>query len=158
VLGAGGMGEVFLAEDLSLGRGVALKLLPPEMRQDELAHRRFLREARLAAALNHPNICSIHEVGEAAGTDFIVMGYVEGRTLKDRQAAGRLALREALQVAAEIAEALEEAHGQGIVHRDLKPANIMLGPRGHAKVMDFGLAKLVTDEEQALVVVLAVAA
>jgi len=149
-IGAGGMGEVFLAEDLSLGRSVALKFLPPEMQQDELAHRRFLREARVAAALNHPNICSIHEVGEAEGRDFIVMEYVEGRTLKERLAAGRLELKEALQIAAEIAEALEEAHGRGIVHRDLKPANIMLGPRGHVKVMDFGLAKLVKDAEKAV--------
>jgi serine/threonine protein kinase len=149
-IGAGGMGEVFLAEDLSLGRSVALKLLPPEMQQDELARRRFLREARLAAALNHPNICSIYEVGEVGGTDFIAMEYVEGRTLKERLAAGRLALKEALQLAVEIADALEEAHGQGIVHRDLKPANIMLGPRGRVKVMDFGLAKLVKDAEKAL--------
>jgi len=149
-IGEGGMGEVFLAEDLALGRQVALKFLPPEMQRDEVAHRRFLREARLAASLNHPSICSIHEVGEAEGKDFIVMEHVEGQTLKERLASGRPALKEALQMAAEIAEALGEAHGQGIVHRDLKPANIMLGPRGRVKVMDFGLAKLVKDAEKAV--------
>lgn len=140
-LGRGGMGEVFLAEDTSLRRKVALKFLPPEMQQDESAHNRFLREARSAAALEHPNICTIHEVSAADGKDFIVMEYVEGQTLRDRLAKGPLPLVESLQIVSDVAEALEEAHGKGIIHRDLKPANVMLTRKGHAKVMDFGLAK-----------------
>jgi serine/threonine protein kinase/formylglycine-generating enzyme required for sulfatase activity/dienelactone hydrolase len=149
-IGEGGMGEVFLADDISLGRRVALKFLPPEMQKDDIAHKRFLREARSAAALNHPYICSIHEVSEVGGKDFIVMEYVEGQTLKERLAKGPFTIREALQVAAEIAEALEQAHDKGIIHRDLKPANIMLAQRGHVKVMDFGLAKQVKEAEKAV--------
>ncbi len=140
-IGAGGMGVVYLAQDNSLNRKVALKFLPPEMQQDAVARKRFLREARSAAALDHPYICHINEIGEAEGTDFIVMEYVEGQMLKDRLARGALSLKEGLQIAGEVAEALEEAHEKGIIHRDLKPSNIMLTRKGHAKVMDFGLAK-----------------
>ena len=140
-IGQGGMGEVFLADDTSLHRKVALKFLPPEMQQDPVAHKRFLREARSAAALDNPYICSVHEVGEFEGKDFIVMEYVDGQTLMDKLRRGRLPLNQALQIATEVAEALQTAHGKGIVHRDLKPSNIMLMKTGHAKVMDFGLAK-----------------
>ena len=147
-LGSGGMGEVYLAEDTLLRRKVALKLLPPDFQRDESARRRFLHEARSAAGLKHANICTIHEVGEFEGKDFIVMEYVEGQTLKDRLAESALPFPEALRLAAEIAEALEEAHEKGVVHRDLKPANIMLTRKGHAKVMDFGLAKQLIHPNQ----------
>jgi TolB-like protein len=140
-LGQGGMGEVFLADDISLHRKVALKFLPPEMQQDATAHKRFLREAHSAAALDHPYICSIHEVGEAGGQIFIVMEYVDGQSVKDRLESGPLPPADALPIAIEVAEALEAAHAKGIIHRDIKPANIMLTQTGHAKVMDFGLAK-----------------
>ncbi len=146
-IGEGGMGEVFLAHDTSLDRKVALKFLPEEMQQDSTARKRFLREARSAAALDHPFICHIHEVGEAEGKSFISMEYVQGETLKDKLAAGPLPLKDALEKSTEVAEALEEAHKQGIVHRDLKPSNIMLTPQGHVKVMDFGLAKRVNQKE-----------
>jgi eukaryotic-like serine/threonine-protein kinase len=140
-IGQGGMGEVFLAEDTSLQRKVALKFLPPAMQQDATARKRFIREARSAAALDHPYICHINEVGETDGHGFIVMEYIEGRSLKDKLLQGPLPLEEALPIAIEAAEALEAAHGKGIIHRDIKPANIMLTQTGHAKVMDFGLAK-----------------
>ncbi len=146
-IGQGGMGEVFLAEDRSLNRKVALKLLPREMQRDAVARKRLLREAHSAAALDHPYICSIHEVAESEGKDFIVMEYVDGQTLKDRLAQGPLPLKEAAQIANEVAEALEEAHEKSIIHRDLKPANIMLTRKGHAKVMDFGLAKQLNPPE-----------
>jgi TolB-like protein/tRNA A-37 threonylcarbamoyl transferase component Bud32 len=142
-IGKGGMGEVFLAEDTSLRRRVALKFLPPEMERDEEARRRFLREARSAAALDHPYICHINEVAESEGRDFIVMEYVEGEALRARIGQGPRPLEEILRIAIEVAEALEAAHGKGIVHRDIKPENIMLTRTGHAKVMDFGLAKQV---------------
>ena len=140
-IGQGGMGEVFLAEDTSLHRKVALKFLPPDMQQDPVAHRRLLHEANAAAGLDNPYICSIHEVGSYEGKDYIVMEYVDGWTLQDRLAKGPLTLKEAIQTAGEVAEALEEAHEKKVIHRDLKPANIMLTRKGHAKVMDFGLAK-----------------
>jgi formylglycine-generating enzyme required for sulfatase activity/predicted esterase/predicted Ser/Thr protein kinase len=143
-LGQGGMGEVFLADDLSLGRKVALKFLSQELQQDPSAHKRLLREAKAAAALDHPHICSVHDVAEVEGKDFIVMEHIQGQTLKDRLLRGPLPINEALQVALEAAGALEEAHEKGIIHRDLKPANIMLTRKGHAKVMDFGLAKHLT--------------
>ena len=140
-LGQGGMGEVFLAEDTKLDRKVALKFLPDSLHQDPVAEKRFLREAKSAAALDHPFICHVHEVGEDNGKSFISMEYVSGENLKDRLAKGPLPLKEALEIATEIAEALETAHKANIVHRDLKPSNIMLTPDGHVKVMDFGLAK-----------------
>ena len=140
-LGQGGMGEVFLANDLSLERKVAIKFLPESMRQDPQAGKRFLREAKAAAALDHPFICRVYETGEFEGKAFIVMEYVAGETLGDRLARGPMPLKEALQAASEISEALTEAHEKGLVHRDLKPSNIMLTARGHAKIMDFGLAK-----------------
>jgi len=140
-IGRGGMGEVFLAEDTSLHRRVALKFLPPEMQRDAEAHKRFVREARSAAALDHPYICHINEVAESGGRDFIVMEYVDGQTLRAKIGQGPLSLGETLQVGIEVSEALEAAHGKGIVHRDIKPENIMLTRTGHAKVMDFGLAK-----------------
>jgi eukaryotic-like serine/threonine-protein kinase len=141
-LGSGGMGVVYRAEDLSLGRHVALKFLPTHLSSDPDARRRFVHEAKAAAALDHSGICTVHEVGEADGQPFIVMALLEGRTLKERIATGPLPLPEALEVAAQVAEALHEAHGKGVVHRDVKPANIMLTPKGQAKVMDFGLAQV----------------
>jgi len=143
-IGKGGMGEVFLAHDRTLDRRVALKLLPEDLQQDETTKKRFLREAKSAAALDHPYICKIYEIGEAEGKSFIAMEYVGGETLQRRLARGSLPLEEAQRIAAEIAEALETAHQKGIVHRDLKPSNIMLSTGGHVKVLDFGLAKQVT--------------
>ncbi len=122
-IGQGGMGEVFLADDTSLHRKVALKFLPAEMQRDVTARKRFLREARSVAALDHPYICHINEVAESDGQDFIVMEYVEGQSLKDRCEKGPLVTGEALPIAIEVAEALEAAHGKGIIHRDIKPAN-----------------------------------
>jgi formylglycine-generating enzyme required for sulfatase activity len=148
MLGQGGMGEVYLAEDTTLDRKVALKFLPPELRGDEIARRRFLREAKSAAGLDHPFICHIHETGESEDISFIVMERVAGQTLRDKLAAGQLSLSEALRIAEEMAEALIAAHEAGIVHRDLKPANVMLTGDGHVKVMDFGLAKPVSTGEE----------
>ncbi|MBN2320084.1 MAG: tetratricopeptide repeat protein [Acidobacteria bacterium] len=139
-LGRGGMGDVYLAEDTSLQRMVAIKFLSPDKQQDHTAQYRILREARSAAGLDHANICTIHEVGSTEGRDFIVMEYVDGRTLRDRIAEGPMGLEEALRLIGHVVEALEEAHGNGIIHKDLKPANIMITRKGFAKVMDFGLA------------------
>ena len=140
-LGEGGMGVVYLALDTTLERRVALKFLPPAMAEDAIARERFHREALAAAAIDHPFLCQIHEIGEIDGEAFIAMEYVEGQTLRDRLKTGPLPLPEALRVAEEIAGALAEAHKRGIVHRDIKPSNIMQTSGGHAKVMDFGLAK-----------------
>ena len=135
------MGEVYLAQDTALDRKVAIKFLPEDMQKDSTARMRLLREAKAAASLDHPFICKIFETGEIDNKSYIVMEYVEGKDLRDKLDEGLLPLRDSLQMALEIAEALEEAHGKGIAHRDLKPANIMLTPQGHVKVMDFGLAK-----------------
>lgn len=139
-LGQGGMGEVYLARDPRLDRRVAIKLLPAHLAADAVARERLRREAMAAAALDHPFICKVFEIGEASGTVFIVMEYVAGQTLSHRLAAGPLPPAEALRIAGEIAEALEEAHNRRLLHRDLKPANILLTQQGHVKVMDFGLA------------------
>ena len=146
------MGEVYLAEDASLDRKVAIKLLPEEMYQDPTARSRFIREAKAAAALDHPYICSIHEVGETENRLFFAMEYVPGKTLRERISEGPLPLKQALPIAEEIAEALQVAHEKGMIHRDIKPANIMLMEKGHAKVMDFGLAKemVSADKQRAL--------
>ena len=143
LLGVGGMGEVYLAHDPRLDRRVAIKLLPMRFLADPVAHERLRREARAAAALDHPFICKVFEVGEDGDALFCVMEYVRGDTLFERLRAGRMGLPEALRIAGEIAEAVEEAHDNRFVHRDLKPSNIMLTPQGHVKVMDFGLAKRV---------------
>ncbi len=142
VLGRGGMGEVYLAEDNRLGRKVALKLLPSSFTNDSERLRRFEREARAASALNHPNILTIYEVGSFDGRQFIAAEYVEGQTLRQRQARSRLKLAEILDLSIQVASALAAAHRAGIVHRDIKPENIMLRSDGYAKVVDFGLAKL----------------
>ena len=142
-LGAGGMGEVYLAEDTKLRRKVAIKFLPPGSIASEQANKRLLREARAAAALDHPHICGIHEVGEEAGQSFIVMQYVEGETLDCRMKRQPLGFHEGLTIATQVADALSEAHWHGIVHRDIKPSNIMITSRGAVKVMDFGLAKII---------------
>src|ERR1700674_10607 len=144
-LGHGGMGEVYLAEDKQLGRKVAIKFLPREVATDERAKQRLLREAKTAATLDHPNICAIYEVGQEGDQSFIVLQYIEGETLASRLKRHLPDLREALAIAAQVADALNEAHARGIIHRDIKPENIMLTTRNQVKVLDFGLAKVLRD-------------
>ena len=138
--GAGGMGEVYRALDTRLDRTVAIKVLPPNLTSDPPARQRFEREARAVAALSHPHICTLHDIGQQDGTDFLVMEYLDGETLAQRLTRGKLPLERALQYGTEIADALAAAHKAGIVHRDLKPGNVMLTKSG-AELLDFGLAK-----------------
>src|ERR1700692_419229 len=144
-LGAGGMGEVYLAEDKNLGRKVAIKFLPEEVAKDPRARQRMLREAQTAATLDHPNICAIYEVGQENGYSFIVLQYIEGETLAAVLKRQLPDVHEALTIAAQVADALSEAHARGIIHRDIKPENIMLTARRQVKVLDFGLAKVLRD-------------
>jgi len=152
-LGAGGMGEVFLAEDTRLNRKVALKILLPEVAADPERMARFVQEARLASALSHPNAAHIYEIGEAGGTHYLAMEYIEGETLEARLTADPakadrpMELPEVISIAAQVADALDAAHAKNVVHRDIKPANLMIGARGHVTVLDFGLAKLMPSGE-----------
>src|SRR5215471_10541140 len=139
-LGAGGMGEVYRARDTRLDRTVAIKVLPSHLSENPEFRARFEREARAISSLNHPHICTLHDVGRQEGVDFLVMEYLEGETLQRRLLRGPLSVKQAVEYGIEIAEALERAHHAGIVHRDLKPGNIMLTKSG-AKLLDFGLAK-----------------
>ena len=146
-LGGGGMGVVYRAMDTRLDRPVALKFLPPDLTRDEDAKTRFVQEAKAASALDHQNICTIHEIGESDdGQLYLVMACYDGATLKQRIADGSLTLTESLDVAIQTAEGLAEAHRAGMVHRDIKPANLMLTSSGVVKILDFGLAKLVGSE------------
>jgi len=145
-VGSGGMGEVYQARDSRLGRTVAIKVLPKVVAEDPMRRKRFEREAKVVSQLNHPHVCALYDIGQDRGIDFIVMEFVEGETLANRTANGPISVREALRLFHQIADALEAAHEKGIVHRDLKPANVKVTPAGNAKVLDFGLAKVFTQE------------
>src|SRR5467141_5220519 len=146
-LGAGGQGTVYKATDLKLGRTVVVKVLPAELTVKETNLKRFAREARLASALDHPNICTIFDLDEAEGLHFIAMQYVEGRNVRQLVGGHPLELKSALMIAIQVTDALAAAHSRGIIHRDIKSGNVMVTPSGQVKILDFGLAKLLDDTD-----------